>query len=155
MTQARPAPNEAHPDFTDRTIARQIKLGEFQLTMLTAADLDDDMAAIEESAAALDGMFGNTWPRGMTRGVDLSDLERHHREFIDNIAFAWVVRDLAGAYVGCAYLRPEIGQRGAAMAAHWMRSAAAGHGPAFAAVFHEWLRGPDWPTMELKVVSRP
>ena len=74
MKKVRPEAMKPHPDFAGRTIPQEVKLGDFRLTMLTAADLDDDMAAIEESAAELDGMFGNTWPRGMTREVDLADL---------------------------------------------------------------------------------
>jgi hypothetical protein len=65
------------------------------------------------------------------------------------------MRDQGGGYIGCAYLRPEIDERGVARAAHWMRSSAAERGPAFAALFHDWLRGPDWPRMALNIVSRP
>jgi hypothetical protein len=146
---------EPHPDFAGRAIPQDVALGDFRLTMLTVDDLEEDMAAIEESAPALDGMFGSNWPRGLTLEADRADLERHHREFIARQAFAWVIRDHAGAYIGCAYLTPRKDRLGAAEAAHWMRANAAGRGPAFAARYHEWLRGPDWPAMELAIVSRP
>ena len=155
MEQVRPEAMEPHPDFAGRAITQEVELGDFRLTMLTSADLDDDMAAIEESAAELDGMFGNTWPRGLTREADRADLDRHHREFISRSAFAWVIRDHGGAYLGCAYVRPASGQRGAARVFHWMRTPAAAHGPAFATLFHDWLRGPDWPTLEMTIISRP
>jgi hypothetical protein len=155
MDQLPPEPMEPHPDFVECVIPQEVVLGDFRLSMLTAADLDEDMAAIEESAVALDNIFGNGWPRGLTREKDLADLERHHREFIDRRAYAWVINDESGGYIGCAYLRPDMDQRGVAKAVHWMRSSAAGRGPAFAALFHDWLRGPDWPTMDLKIVSRP
>ena len=155
MKQLQHEPMTPHPDFAGRTIPREVELGNFRLTMLTAADLDDDMAAIEESAAAIDNIFGNGWPRGLTREADRIDLDRHHREFTSCCAFAWVIRDHSGAYLGCAYVRPAIGRRGAARAAHWMRSAAAERGPVFATLFHDWLRGPNWPTLELSIVSRP
>ena len=155
MKQMSLDPMDPHPDFAGRTIPQEIELDDFRLTMLTTADLDDDMAAIEESAVALDNMFGDGWPRGLTRERDRIDLDRHHREFIVRRAFAWVIRDHGGGYLGCAYVTPQIGRRGVARAAHWMRSPAAERGPAFAAVFHEWLRGPDWPTLELSIVSRP
>jgi hypothetical protein len=155
MTLTPPDPKGPHPDFAEHTIPQEIELGDFRLTMLTTADLNEDMAAIEESAASLDNMFGSGWPRGLTRERNRIDLDRHHREFTARAAFAWVIRDHSGHYLGCAYVTPRPGQRGVARAAHWIRSSAAEHGPAFAALFHEWLRGPDWPRLKLSVVSRP
>ncbi|MHA1569158.1 MAG: hypothetical protein ACTSXZ_06795 [Alphaproteobacteria bacterium] len=155
MRQVPPEAMEPPPDFAGRTIPQEATLGDFRLTMLTAADLDEDMAAIEESAAELDGMFGDSWPRGLTREADRADLDRHHREFTSGGAFAWVIRDHGGAYLGCAYVRPASGQPGAARVVHWMRTPAAVRGPAFAALFHNWLRGPDWPTLEMTITSRP
>jgi hypothetical protein len=155
MTQVRQEPMEPHPDFARWTIPQEVELGGFRLTMLTAADLNDDMAAIEESAPELDGIFDNSWPRGLTREADCADLDRHHREFISRHAFAWVIRDHEGAYLGCAYVRPTTGRRGAAWAIHWMRATAAARGPDFAALFHDWLRGPDWPTLEITTTSHP
>ncbi len=155
MKQARSEAMEPHPDFAGWTIPQEVTLGDFRLTMLTAADLDDDMAAIEESVAELDCVFGDAWPRGLTREADRADLDRHHREFTSHHAFAWVIRDHGGAYLGCAYVKPATGQRGAALAIHWMRTTAAVRGQAFAALFHEWLRGPDWPKLEMIIISRP
>jgi len=88
MKQTTLDPMDPHPDFAGRTITQEVKVGDFRLTMLTTADLDDDMAAIEESAAALDNIFGNGWPRGLTREKDRVDLDRHHREFTAHHAFA-------------------------------------------------------------------
>ena len=155
MKQVRLDPKEPHPDYAGYTIPQEVELGDFRLTMLTAADLDEDMAAIEESAAEVDGIFGNTWPRGMTREVDRADLDRHHREFISRDAYAWVIRDHEGAYLGCAYVSPAIGRRGVVRVIHWMRTSEAVRGNAFAAVFHDWLRGPDWPKLEMIIISRP
>jgi hypothetical protein len=146
---------EPHPIFADAIVPQFVELGDFRLTMLTAADLDGDMAAIEESAAELDGIFGNSWPRGLTRETDLADLERHHREFIERIAYAWVIRNAAGAYIGWAYLKPTADRYCTARAIHWMRTSAVALGPAFAAQYHAWLRGPDWPALELLTESRP
>ena len=52
MKQLRLDPKEPHPDYAGYAIPQEVELGDFRLTMLTAADLDDDMAAIEESGAA-------------------------------------------------------------------------------------------------------
>ncbi len=146
---------DPHPHFADRPIPEQVALGDFRLTMLTEADLDDDMAAIGESIDELEGIFGVPWPRGLTREADHADLVRHRCEFAARRAFAWVIRDRAGAYLGCAYVRPSLDRPGSARVAHWMRSGAKAHGPAFAALFHEWLRGPLWPHMEMTVISHP
>ena len=146
---------EPHPDYTDRRIPEEIRLGDFRLTMLTEADLDDDMAAIGESMGELEGIFGVPWPRGLTREADRADLVRHRREFAARHAFAWVIRDRAGAYLGCAYVRPSLDRPASARVAHWMRSGAKAHGPAFAALFHDWLRGPPWPHMAMTVISHP
>lgn len=146
---------EPHPDYAGREIPRRVRLGAFALTMLTAADLDDDMAAIDESRAELEGIFGVPWPRGLTRAQDRADLERHAAEFIHRIAFAWAIRDAAGAFLGCAYVRPDPGQRGKARVAHWQRTSAAARAPEFAALFHAWVSGPPWPRMEMALLSRP
>lgn len=146
---------EPHFGYAETVALQDVRLGSFRLTMLTAADLDDDMAAIEESAADLDGIFGNDWPRGLTREADLIDLQRHHREFIEREAYAWVIRDSEDRYIGCAYLRPVTDRRGAVRAVHWIRTSAAALGPAFAAHFHAWLHGPDWPELEFLTASRP
>lgn len=155
MISGRPERMDPHPEYAGRPIPEEVPLGDFRLTMLTEADLDDDMAAIKESMEDLAGIFGVPWPRGLTREADRADLVRHRREFAASRAFAWVIRDRTGAYLGCAYVRPSLDRPGAARVAHWMRSSAKVHGPAFAALFHEWLRGPLWPHMEMTVISRP
>jgi len=155
MPSIPPTTFEPHPDYVDCRIPEDVRLGDFRLTMLTEADLDDDMAAIEESMDDLEGIFGVPWPRGLTREADLADLVRHRREFAARHAFAWVIRDPAGAYLGCAYVRPFPDRRGAARVAHWFRSSALQHGPAFRAVFHDWLHGPLWPPMEMTVIAHP
>ena len=59
-----------HPAFADRTVPHTADLGPFRLRMLALADLDADMAAIEESAADLVGVMGDGWPAGLTREAD-------------------------------------------------------------------------------------
>jgi hypothetical protein len=85
---------------------RNFQLGDYVFSVLNPDCADEDFAAVTASAAHLDGFFGNTWPRGLTWEKNRSDLERHAREFDQKIAFAWVIRNAAGGYLGCAYLRP-------------------------------------------------
>lgn len=148
-------PIRPHPDYGGHRIPREIDLGPFRLTMLTEANLDEDMAAIEESQTALEGIFGSRWPHGLTREADHADLVRHRREFDAGCAFAWAIRDSAGAYLGCAYVRPYFDRSSSARVAHWLRASATAHGPAFQALFHHWLRGPPWPPMEMTIIAHP
>lgn len=154
MPTARREPPEPHADYIGRAIPREVRLGPYRLTALTEADLDDDWAAIGESRAELEGIFGVPWPRGLTRAQDRADLIRHRLEFDAGHAFAWVIRDRAGTYLGCAYVRPYQG-RSAARVAHWFRTSALAHGPSFAPLFHAWLLGPPWPEMEMTVIAHP
>ncbi len=48
MKQLRHEQMDPHPDFAERIVPPEVVLGDFRLTMLTAADLDDDMAAIKK-----------------------------------------------------------------------------------------------------------
>ena len=148
-------PLAQHPDYSRREIPRDIRLGAFRLKMLTENDLDDDMAAIEESLTELEGIFGAPWPRRLTRAQDRTDLERHRLEFEIGQAFAWAIRDGNGAYLGCAYVRPRPGIRGQARVAHWFRTGAHAQAAGFSDLFHNWLRGPPWPRMEMTIIERP
>lgn len=136
-----------HPAFADRPPPERARLGPFGLRVLGVADLDEDMAAIAESAAQLRGLFGTTWPDGLTREQDLIDLAWHQKEFADRRSFAWVIADEAGRYIGCAYVVPTIGRADEAEVWWWLRTTALAAGPAFAAAFAAWLDGPDWPPL--------
>jgi hypothetical protein len=112
---------QPHPDFDGRPLPRSASLGRFSLDILTPADVDEDFAVVVESAPVLQGIFGNDWPRGLTLEKNLADLTRHQREFDGDFAFAWIVRDSGGGYLGCAYLRPVAGRTGAAEVFTWIR----------------------------------
>ncbi|MEM9780391.1 MAG: hypothetical protein AAF813_10750 [Pseudomonadota bacterium] len=109
-----------HPDFAALEIPTSLRLGSFALEMLTAADLEEDYAAVTGSSLVLQGVFGPVWPEGLTLAYNETDLHWHHREFTAKRSYAWVIRDAVGAYVGCAYLSPDLGARGAGQATYWM-----------------------------------
>lgn len=109
-----------HPDFADIDMPHTHGLGGFDMSILTAADLDEDYAAVMSSTSVLQGLFGPVWPAGLSREEDEIDLHWHHREFTARRSYAWVVRTNADGYVGCAYLFPDISKTGAAEAAYWM-----------------------------------
>mgnify|MGYP006275731027 CR=1 FL=1 len=132
----------AHPDFADRAIPEFVELGPYRLTRLGMADLDEDFAAVTESAGILEGLFGDDWPRGLTREDDLLDLAWHEREFSLGRSFAWVIRDSAGAYLGCAYVFPPWDPTAPLEAYCWLRSGAEGHADEATANFGHWLSAP-------------
>ncbi|MFK7762078.1 MAG: hypothetical protein AB8B62_02355 [Roseobacter sp.] len=131
-----------HPDFADGKVPQSVTLGIFRMDMLTADDLDADYAAVMASRNVLQGVFAPGWPVGMTREEDALDLNWHHREFIANRSYAWVVRTHDHGYVGCAYLYPDIGTTGSGTAVYWMIDAP--ERPkwleAFGPQYTEWLR---------------
>ncbi|MGV6847380.1 MAG: hypothetical protein ACWA5A_03265 [Marinibacterium sp.] len=112
---------QPHPDFADSTLPRTAALGEgFHLSPLSPSEVDEDLAAVTGSERVLTGVFGGTWPQGLTRADNLIDLAWHDREFTARRSFAWIVRDDAGTYLGCAYLYPALGRRGSGQAVTWM-----------------------------------
>lgn len=59
----------------------------------------------------LRGFFGNDWPDGLTLAENRIDLAWHEREFTTCRSFSWILRDCAGAYLGCANVFPAPGDR--------------------------------------------
>lgn len=86
---------------------RTFSLGEFHFSVLSPDCADEDFQAVTSSEAHLTGLFGSDWPKGLTWDKNLADLQRHAREFDENFAFAWVLRNPTGGYLGCVYLHPE------------------------------------------------
>ena len=130
-----------HPDFEALDVPTSIALGDYQLDVLTAADVETDFDAVTRSQSVLQGLFGPDWPEGLTFEDNLIDLHWHHREFTAKRSYAWVIRDRSGVYLGCAYLFPKIGGRGGCDAAYWMADAPErlSHLAAFGPLYEAWL----------------
>ena len=80
-------------------------------TALTRDDLAEDVAGINASVELIQRTRGGGWPAGPVAEEDnFTDLVWHELEFREGTSFAYVVRDEAGAYLGCCYLYP-MGQR--------------------------------------------
>lgn len=110
---------EPHPDFAEVDWPRSFALDRYQLTPLSADQVDEDFAAVQATAPLLGGIFGN-WPVGLTQRDNLIDLAWHDREFIARRSFSWILRDEFGTYIGCFYIFPDLGVRGRAKAALWL-----------------------------------
>lgn len=112
---------DPHPDFTTSRPPRSAVLGAFHLTPLDPSVVEEDFAVVTASRAVLQGLFGDDWPVGLTLAENAIDLAWHEREFTSGRSFAWVIRDGQGVYLGCAYVYPDIGARGAGKVVTWMR----------------------------------
>lgn len=130
-----------HPDFAALEVPMYLTLGTYHLAILTGADVEVDFEAVTRSSPVLQGLFGLTWPVGLTLEDNLTDLHWHHREFTAKRSFAWVIRDGVGTYLGCAYLFPAIGTRGEGEAAYWMADTPdrLGHLESFGPLYTAWL----------------
>jgi len=142
-----------HPDFETLEVPMSLTLGAYHLEILTGADVEVDFEAVTRSRSVLQGLFGPTWPEGLTLKDNLTDLHWHHREFTANRSFAWVIRDGEGHYLGCAYLFPSIGTRGTGEAAYWMADTAErlAHLAGFGPMYKTWLKDLLPPTYALSV----
>jgi len=144
-----------HPDFETLELPLSVTLGSYHLTVLTAADVEEDFEAVTRSRSVLQGLFGPNWPDGLTLENNLTDLHWHHREFTANRSFAWIIRDVAGTYLGCCYLFPTIGGRGAGEAAYWMTDTPKRHAhlAAFGPLYEEWMKGQFPPPYTLRFTN--
>ncbi len=102
------------------SIPRFLAVGDFALASLGRDDLGEDFEAVVESTELLAGLLGDDWPAGLTLEQDLADLCWHEDETRRGSSFAWAIRDIAGAYVGCAYLKPALTGSGW-RAPYWFR----------------------------------
>jgi len=131
-----------HPDFEALDMPKAMTLGSYHLGILTGVDVEEDFEAVVRSEPVLKGLSGNTWPEGLTLDENLTDLHWHHREFTSKRSFAWIIRDAAGTYLGCAYLYPSIGKSGAGDAVYWMTDTPdrLAHLATFGALYQAWLK---------------
>ena len=112
---------QPHPDFVGAALPRAFALADFRLTPLSPDFTEEDYEAVMSSSADLKG-FSGSWPEGLTLEDNRIDLAWHEREFTSNRSYSWIIRDDAGAYLGCFYIYPDIGGRGRAQAALWIRT---------------------------------
>lgn len=111
-----------HPDFVGIYVPRNVVLGDYLMQILSPSDVVEDFWAVINAADQIRGVFEVDWPNGLTMEQNLSDLERHLREFEQQRSFAWIIRDFKGTYIGCAYLYPKLDGQAAATGFYWMAS---------------------------------
>ena len=141
-----------HPAFAAFDAPERPRLGDYQFEVLAPDAVHEDYDAVIESVDRLRGFMGGTWPEGLTLDDNWIDLAWHEREFQALRSFAWIVRDLSGGYLGCAYVFPLF-MENAAQVWLWIRSGAGPetHEQALAPLLMDWLRGPDWPDLDYRL----
>ena len=114
----------------------------FRLRMLSVEDVQKDYEAVMESRERLFAIDGS-WPReGFTIEENLADLERHQREFLERIAFAYTVVSLDESRVlGCVYINPVKHKSVDAWVHMWVRESEYKKGldPILFKAVKEWL----------------
>jgi len=90
---------------------RDLAHEDIRASVLTRADLDEDVAGINASLDLIARTRGGGWPTApVTPEDNYTDLVWHELEFREGYSFSYVVRDDSGRYLGCAYLYP-MGRR--------------------------------------------
>lgn len=130
-----------HPDFAELDVPTRFVLNGYHLDILTGADVQEDFDAVTGSQKVIQGIFGPVWPDGLTLEDNLIDLHWHYREFTEKRSFAWVIRDRARCYLGCAYLHPKLGGRGVAEGSYWFTDTPdrQAHLTAFGPAYEAWI----------------
>lgn len=92
-------------------VPEELVHGSLRATVLGRDDLDDDVRGINSSLDLIRRTRGGGWPtEPVTAECDYMDLVWHETEFREGYSYSYVVRDLDGSYIGCAYLYP-MGRR--------------------------------------------
>ena len=106
---ANPLHNPYKRAFKNYNIPQNVNISEFNLRVLSPYDIDEDYKNIEErkNQELLFGLFGDKWPKFVSREDDLDDLCWHYNSFLEKRSFSWIIR-YNNEYVGCAYYFPIL-----------------------------------------------
>ena len=96
------------PGFTAPTV---LEFEDLRATVLSRADLADDVRGVNASLELIRRTRGGGWPtEPVTEEFDYVDLVWHECEFREGYSFSYAVYDTTDAYLGCCYLYP-VGRR--------------------------------------------
>ena len=137
----------------------ELELDGLRLRKLTVVDVEKDYEAVMSSLHHLQGTFGpaDEWPPpGLTREQNLSDLQRHQREFQERKSFTYTVRDWDETrYLGCVYIQPSDKAAYDSRVILWVIAAEAGKGRD-RRIFHcikKWIEV-EWPFKKVAYPGR-
>ena len=131
----------------DFEIPTGLETERFRLRMLTVHDVEKDYEAVMETRERLFAIDGN-WPHeGFTMEENLADLQRHQREFLERVAFAYTVVSLDESRVlGCVYINKVKHKSVDAWVHMWVRESEYQKGldPILFKTVKEWIET-SWP----------
>ena len=107
----------------NKPVPEKLTKAEFIIRPLRATDVELDYQAVVASREKLLKRTGGSWPRvGFTIEENLTDLERHQKEFLSRKAFAYTVVSLDETRVlGCVYIDPPKKTESDAVVVMWVR----------------------------------
>ncbi|MDH3262163.1 MAG: N-acetyltransferase [Acidimicrobiia bacterium] len=128
----------------------------FTLTPLGPEHNERDHAAWMSSIEHIQttpGFADLSWPRSMTLDENLTDLERHARDFVDRIGFTYTVLDAGDDLIGCVYIYPSDDPEYDADVRSWVRASHADLDRVLWRTVTDWLAA-DWPFRAVRYASR-
>ena len=147
----------------DFTVPDGLTAGELRLAPLGPQHNESDYAAWTSSIdhiRATPGFSGRGWPREMSLGDNLRDLEQHARDFAGRRGFTYTVLSAdAGDVIGCVYIYPPRGQEPGgtggrpATVRSWVRADHAALDPVLHDAVLAWLER-DWPFGSIEYAPR-
>jgi hypothetical protein len=127
---------------------RGLHVDAFRLEPLGPEHNERDYAAWSSSIEHIRASPGygpdSRWPHEMTLAENLSDLERHARDFDERTGFTYTVLDDAGDVIGCVYVYPSDDGVHDAHVRSWVRVSRAELDLPLRGAVAEWLAR-DWP----------
>ncbi|MBK5266475.1 MAG: N-acetyltransferase [Acidimicrobiia bacterium] len=130
----------------------------FRLEPLAAAHNERDhaawMSSIEHILATPGSeTWGGSWPVPMTLEENLSDLNRHAKEFAERVAFAYSILD-GDDVVGCLYIKPTDMDDHDVEVKSWVRASRAELDRVVWEAVSDWL-ATVWPFLNPCYAPRP
>jgi hypothetical protein len=150
----------------DFAVPDGLMAGEFRLVPLGPQHNEADYAAWTASMdhiRATPGFPDGSWPREMSLGENLRDLERHAQDFAGRRGFTYtVLRADTGDVIGCVYIYPARGHepdggaggRRRARVQSWVRADCAALDPVLHDAVLAWVER-DWPFDSILYAPRP
>ena len=149
----------------DFAVPEGLTAKEFRLEPLGPQHNASDYAAWTASIGhiqATPGFAGKSWPHEMSLAENLSDLERHARDFAERRGFTYTVLGTGtGDVIGCVYIYPQRGDSPDgtspggqhADVSSWVRADRAELDPVLYHSVRAWLER-DWPFRSIQYAPR-
>ena len=141
----------------DFAVPGGLAAAEFRLEPLGPQHNEADYAAWTASTdhiRATPGFAGSSWPHEMSLAENLSDLERHARDFASRAGFTYtVLAPGADDVLGCVYIYPSRDERHDALVRSWVRADVAELDAPLHAAVRRWLTE-DWPFAAVDYAGR-